>query len=61
MTTLQMAERRMDEAYRNGVDAGTILKDGPAGRAFDEAYTLWIRARWDAADRWVRSVWKERP
>lgn len=58
---LQQAARRLDAAYRNGVDAGTILKDGPIGREFDEAYTEWIRARWDAGDQWVRSVWTARP
>lgn len=32
-----------------------------AGEEFDRLYEAWIRARWDAGDAWVRSVWKERP
>lgn len=42
-------------------NAGQLLGDGAAGRAFDRLYNVWIRARWDAGDAWVRSVWAVRP
>lgn len=28
---------------------------------FDRLYLEWVRARWDAGDPWVKSVWKVRP
>lgn len=43
-------------------NTGNILKVGhAAGTTFDQLYNEWIRARWDAGDAWVRSVWVKRP
>jgi hypothetical protein len=39
-----------------------ILRAGTAASLqWDAAYARWIAARWDAGDRWVRSVWAARP
>lgn len=32
-----------------------------ASTGFDRLYNLWIQARWDAGDAWVRSIWIARP
>lgn len=49
--------RRHMEHFR-----GQLLMIGTfASEEFDRLYTVWIRARWDEGDAWVRSVWKERP
>lgn len=42
--------------------AGQLLTQGTfASDEFDRLYHAWIRARWDAGDAWVRSVWTDRP
>lgn len=42
--------------------AGQLLTRGTfASEEFDRLYEIWIRARWDAGDPWVRSVWTTRP
>lgn len=43
------------------LNVGACTGDGMAGVEFDRLYHMWIRARWDASDAWVRSVWKVRP
>lgn len=41
---------------------GLCMKDGTfASSEWDRLYAVWIQARWDAADTWVRSVWPARP
>ncbi len=32
-----------------------------AADEFSRLYTIWICARWDDGDTWVRSVWADRP
>lgn len=42
--------------------SGELLTQGTfASEEFDRLYLIWICARWDASDAWVRSVWKTRP
>lgn len=42
--------------------SGQLLTRGTfANEEFDRLYALWIQARWDAGEAWVRSVWKKRP
>ena len=42
--------------------SGQLLTQGTfASDEFERLYTRWIRARWDAGDAWVRSVWTVRP
>lgn len=39
----------------------SVLEPGWFGDEWVRLYNLWIAARWDAGDPWVRSVWKTRP
>jgi hypothetical protein len=42
--------------------SGALLTRGTfASEEFERLYAIWIRARWDAGDPWVRGVWSERP
>ena len=42
--------------------SGQILTRGTfASEEFDRLYAVWIRARWDAGDPWVRSIWISKP
>lgn len=58
MSTVINALRKLEARMRDNV--GQLLGDGAAGREFDRLYNVWIRARWDAGDAWVRSVWPVR-
>jgi hypothetical protein len=41
---------------------GELLTQGTfASEEFSRLYEIWICARWDAGDLWVRGVWKARP
>jgi hypothetical protein len=41
---------------------GQILTRGTfASKEFDRLYAVWICARWDAGDPWVRSIWISKP
>lgn len=55
-TTKALLEAHMKQ------NRGKLLEVGTAASVeFDRLYLDWIRARWDAADRWVKSVWVARP
>lgn len=55
-----VAAKTLDEHMTTHV--GRCLTPGSfAGDEFDRLYLVWIQARWDCGDDWVRSVWKERP
>lgn len=60
---VETADTRLEahmRRYRG--ELGALLNVGTfASEEFDRLYNLWIRARWDTGDVWVRSIWKVRP
>lgn len=60
MDPVAHARRALDDHMRSF--RGQLLADGTyAGDHFGVLYTAWCRARWDAGNKFTRSVWKERP
>jgi hypothetical protein len=59
VNAIEQAKTKLDDVTKRA--RGVIWTDHPLAREWSEAYDAWIRARWDAGDRWVRSVWKVRP
>lgn len=60
MTAVEAANAALEAHMRR--HKGQILTAGTfASEEFDRLYAVWILARWDAGDRWVRSVWTTRP
>lgn len=58
-TTVSEALAYLQEVTKRA--RGVIWTDHPLSREWSDAYDVWIRARWDRGDPWVRSVWKTRP
>jgi hypothetical protein len=57
---VQIAGAALDAHMK--ANAGRLLVvGGDAGEVFDMLYLAWVRARWDANDRWVRVAWSARP
>lgn len=55
-----VAAKALDEHMTT--HSGRCLIPGSfAGDEFDRLYMVWIQARWDHGDEWVRSVWTVRP
>jgi len=59
-TSVQIAHEALNAHMKRF--QGQLLTQGTfASEEFDRLYNVWITARWDAGDPWVRSVWKTRP
>lgn len=49
------------ETHMKRFNGQLLMSRTYGGDEFDRLYLAWIRTRWDANDKWTRSVWERRP